>query len=694
MINYFLQNWKDVLNIGLKDNLHYLERQRILTLNAISILIIFGSICITIVYLLLNFSNPYIGLIIIPVPVGVLFFNYKKKYKLARNLTLLGILLVITIWAFYTRRTGAQLLYIALACGSVSIFREKKMAYITMTACSIFYFTYIYYDAVTPFIPNGKVNYFIINAILTYTTAGTVFFLAMINVDISSAISKKLDKNFEKLNSSLESQNEADEKLKAVNGELSDFNKKLDFLVKKSSEELYSYQMAINDNLSSVVTDFEGKILKINDLYLEKTGYTREELLGENINILKSDYHNQDFYANINKTIVSGEVWRGESNIKTKNGSNFWILSSIIPVKDSSENIAKFITISADITDKKIAEAKEKEAVSKLLKSEKRFSSLLENQTDLISISDKYGNRKYLNKAFCDFFGKDNDYFIGTNYRTLDPENVDEFYLKIFESISYDNPKISIVILKENALKQKRWIKWNEIAFFDNNKEVVEILSIGHDITEMKENEFQNANYIAQFEELAFKNSHHFRKPLTNIIGVIDLIDGDSNQAELSELLNIIKTEINDLDSSSKELSSFINAHSKNSNHQEETFDTDFIDAKLKHLKWKYKIRHFLDGEGSLDQIQAISHRESDFGKWYYTEGKKKYGHIESVQKIELLNEKLHHLVKEILDLKTKGEAQKTEVKYQQLVATSDKIILLLDESEQVINNENASTYS
>ena len=210
----------------------------------------------------------------------------------------------------------------------------------------------------------------------------------------------------------------------------------------------------------------------------------------------------------------------------------------------------------------------------------------------------------------------------------------------------------------------------------------------------MKENEFQNANYIAQMEELAFKNSHHFRKPLSNIIGVIDLIDDDSSKDEINEMLSIIKNEINDLDSSSQELSSFINTHSKNSNHQKEIFNVDFIEAKLKHLKWKYKIRHFLDGEGSLTQNQAVSHYHCDFGKWYYSEGKVKYGHMESVKKLELQHEKLHHLVKEILDLKSKGKTQESEIKYKKLVATSDKIIILLDESEHIINNENASTYS
>ena len=694
MIKYFLQKWRDALNIGSKNNLHYLEKQRIAMLNAICLLIIFGSVLITIIYYSLNFNNRFIGIIILPVALSVLFCNYKRKYKIARGIALIGFLVVITIWAFYTRRTGAQLLYIALASGSVSIFRQRKVAYFSMILCSILFFVYIYYDSVTPFVPNTRVNYFIINAILAYTTAGMMFFQAMLNFDISLYVSKRLDKNFQKLNASLESQKISDEMLKSANSELYDFNKKLDFLVKKSSEELYSYQMAINDNLSSIVTDFDGKILKINNLYLEKTGYTRHELLGENINILKSDYHDELFYEQINSTIASGQVWRGESKIKTKNGMDFWISSSILPIKDSEGKIIKFLTISANVTDKKIAEEKEKYAVDKLSKSEKKFSLLLENQTDLIVITDKEGNRKYVNKAYCDFFGKDKNYFMGTNYRTMQPDKVDNFYLRVFDSISYENPKITIVLLRENALGQKRWLKWDEIAFFNTNKEIIEILSIGHDITEMKENEFQNANYIAQFEELAFKNSHHFRKPLSNIIGVIDLIDDDSSKDQIKEFLSIIKDEINDLDSSSQELSNFINTHSKNNKHPKEIFNVDFIDAKLKHLKWRYRIRHFLDGAGSLTESQALSHHQCDFGKWYYSEGKEKYGQMESVQKIEWQHEKLHNLVKEIVELKSKGKIQESEIKYSELVATSDKIIILLDESEQTINNENASTYS
>lgn len=691
MLDFFLQKWKDAHNFEGQAELHYLEKQRIATLNSICWILIVFSILITLVYVILDFSNKFIPLIALPISIITIWFNYNKKYTLARNIAFFGALIAISIWCIHDRRTGTELLLIALANGSVSVYEKRKNAYLGMIICSVFFLVYKIYDYSTPFVINERINYVIINTILTFATAGIIFFQAIINVDLGQNISKELDKNFKILKVAFENQKTSDENLKSANTELNNFNQKLDFLVKKAVEELQSYQTAIDDNLNSIVTNCDGIIVKINNRYLQKSGYKKEELLGKNINILKSDYHSIDFYKEIDDKIASGNVWRGESKIKTKNGEDLWLLSSILPIKDDTGKIIEFLTISADITDKKEVEKKEKIASNKLSKSERKVGLLLEHQTDLIVISDKFGNRNYVNKSFYEFFGKDKDYFIGTNYRTLEIDNLDEFYLKIFDSLSYENPKITITIVRENALGQKRWIKWDEMAFFDANNEVTEVLSIGHDITEMKENEFQNANYIAQFEELAFKNSHHFRKPLSNIIGLISLIDGKTTESEINEIFNIVKSEISDLDSSSKELSEFINLHSINKKHDSEVFNTDFINAKLMHLKWKYKIKHYLDGEGSLTDIQAISPEDSDFGKWYYTEGKAKYGHLEPVIKFEKQNLKLHQQVSQILQLQKEGSNELAEKKYKELVSISDKIILLLDEAEQYVNNKNAT---
>jgi PAS domain S-box-containing protein len=690
MENY-RQIWKGILNIGRRDTLHYLEVQRNAILNAVLVSAVFLIAAITLIYTVLGFDYNLIPLIALPICFLSLWLNYETKYILAKQVAFFGFLTVIAVWSFCLRRCYNELLFITLACGSASIFSQRKSIFLAMLTCSVFYFVCILYDKATPFVPNPTVDYFIIKSILAYTTAGTVFFLTIVFVDMTTYISRKLDKNFEELQAAFENQKEIEKKLLDSNNELAHFNMNLDLLAKQANEDLYAYQAAIDDNLQSIVTDGQGIILKVNDLYLRKTGYSKEELMGKSIDILKSDYHNDAFYANISETISSGTVWRGESKIKTKNGTIFWISSSILPVLDNNGKIAKYLTISTDVTDKKIAEEKEQKAILKLIESEKRLSLFLENQTDLVVITDKHGNRKYVNKSFCKFFDKDKEHFIGTNYRTYDSNDLDYAYLELFDSISYENPKTTTVIVRQNALGEKRWIQWNEIAFFDADENVIEILSIGHDITEMKENENQNANYITQFEELAFQNSHHFRRPLSNIIGVINLIDEESTIVEVKELIAIVKDEISELDVASHELSDFINANSNTIAsivNNQNSFELDFTNDKVKHLKWKFKVRNFLDGKGSLNLSQAILPVDCETGKWFNTIGKEKYAAFLSFDKFEKEHENLHHLVTEIIGLKEENKTQKAEEKYMELVQSIDKIILILDEAENSINTK------
>lgn len=113
----------------------------------------------------------------------------------------------------------------------------------------------------------------------------------------------------------------------------------------------------------------------------------------------------------------------------------------------------------------------------------------------------------------------------------------------------------------------------------------------------------------------------------------------------------------------------------------------DFSQARFKHLNWKFRLRNFLDGKETLTTDQALSHRHCDLGKWFYAEGKAKYGHLPSMQKFEIAHEKLHNTIKQIQQLKTVGEVAQAEVCYQELTKTSDTIVRLLDEAEAAINN-------
>jgi PAS domain-containing protein len=318
MIQFIKQKWSDALNIGRKNNIHYLELQRIALLNAVAVISLFLSFTITAIYYSLGFSNKFVPLIMIPICFSVLWCNKIGKYRLAKNIAFLGFLISITFWSFYTRRSGAELFFITLACSSASIFKRKNTVFASMFVCGIFYFSYAIYDNIVPFKIDPTINYFFINTLLTYTTAGVVFFQIILFVDLTNHFSKSLDKKYDELNFAFDKQKGTEDKLKNSNIELLSFNNKLDQLVKKSNSELHSYQTAINDNLYSIVTDLDGTILKINDNFINACGYSKAELLGKNFTILNSDFHSENFYKSISERIDAGKVWRGEPKTEPK----------------------------------------------------------------------------------------------------------------------------------------------------------------------------------------------------------------------------------------------------------------------------------------------------------------------------------------------------------------------------------------
>ncbi len=108
----------------------------------------------------------------------------------------------------------------------------------------------------------------------------------------------------------------------------------------------------------------------------------------------------------------------------------------------------------------------------------------------------------------------------------------------------------------------------------------------------------------------------------------------------------------------------------------------DFSAARLKHLQWKFRIRAFLDGRETLTKEQAISHEHCDLGKWFYAEGKPKYGHLLVMHDFENLHIELHRQIADIVEARMKGEKMKAEEIYQQMLTTSDKLLFCLNEAE------------
>ncbi len=288
---------------------------------------------------------------------------------------------------------------------------------------------------------------------------------------------------------------------------------------KQNEEELRKLSTAVEQSPATVViTDVEGNIEYVNPKFTETTGYTKEEALGKNPRILKSDNVPPGFYKEMWETIIAGDEWRGEFQNKKKNGDLYWEQSSISPIRDSSGIITHFLAVKEDITERK--------------KRDEEFRALLDSAPDATIITNSDGEIVMVNKQTENIFEYEREELIGNKIEMLIPQKFRKGHPKHRKKlIRHSDARLmgenmELLALCKDGREFPVEIRLSPIKTSSGTV----VASSIRDITERKkaENELKVAKQAAEEATQAKSDflanmSHEIRTPMNAIIGMSQL---------------------------------------------------------------------------------------------------------------------------------------------------------------------------